>query len=268
MTDIRVATFDGPGAPPVIRKVPRPAGAGQGRADPDRRLRRVRHRPAHPQRPLAEAVAVAVHARPRAGRRDRRDRPGADPGLDRPAARGRRQGDAAAAHAVRHLLLVHALPRDRQQVPDAGLLRPLSRLRQAAASVGRLRRDGLCRPRHAARHQDLQAAGRHAAAPCSALGAADLLHPRLLPRAADRRLQGRRHGGGAGQRPDRRARGRRRAGDGGRPRDRGRRAGAAAARSVPERSAPRPRSASTTTRARPRASTPCARSSAATAPIS
>ena len=49
-------------------------GAAQGRADPDRRLRRVRHRPAHPQGPLAQAAAVAVHARTRTRRRDRRDR--------------------------------------------------------------------------------------------------------------------------------------------------------------------------------------------------
>ena len=38
-------------------------------------------------------------------------------------------------------------PAERQQVPDAGLLRPLSRLRQGAASVGRLGRICLCRSR-------------------------------------------------------------------------------------------------------------------------
>src|SRR5262249_21798155 len=34
----------------------------EGHAHPDRRLRRVRHRPAYPERSLAEAVALAVHA--------------------------------------------------------------------------------------------------------------------------------------------------------------------------------------------------------------
>ena len=82
MTTVRVATFAGPGAPPVIREVPRPAVPAQGGADPDRRLRGLRHRSAHPERPLAEALALAVHARPRARRRDRRDRAGADRGLD------------------------------------------------------------------------------------------------------------------------------------------------------------------------------------------
>ena len=61
---IRVATFDGPGR---AAGDPHGAVAGraeEGRADQDRRLRRVRHRSAHPERPLAEAAAVAVHARP------------------------------------------------------------------------------------------------------------------------------------------------------------------------------------------------------------
>ena len=120
-------------------------------------------------------------------------------------------------------------PAERQQVPDAGLLRPLSRLRQGAAPVGRLGRICLCRSRHAAGHQDLQVARRHVAAAGRAVGAADLLHPRLQPRQPRRRFHLGRHGGDPGLGPDRHSRGRGRAGDGGRARDLRRRAGRAAA---------------------------------------
>ena len=82
---------------------------------------------------------------------------------------GRLEGDDPAADAVRLLLLLRPLSAERQQVPDAGLLRALSRLRQAAASVGRLGRIRLRRSRHAAGHQGLQAARRHEPAPRRAL---------------------------------------------------------------------------------------------------
>jgi hypothetical protein len=141
MTTVRVATFRRAGGAAGDPRSAAAAGAREGGTDPDRRVRRLRHRSAHPERALAEAAALAVHARPRARGRDRRDRPGAHPRLDRPAARGRRQGHAAAAHALRHLLLVHPLPRDRQQVPHAGLL-------QAAISAsGGRRTSGAASPR-------------------------------------------------------------------------------------------------------------------------
>src|SRR3984885_13247664 len=46
----------------------------KSRADQGRRLRRLRHRSAYPERPLAEAIAVAVHARARDRRRAGRGR--------------------------------------------------------------------------------------------------------------------------------------------------------------------------------------------------
>jgi hypothetical protein len=63
MEQIRVCTYDGPGTQPVIRtvpwpKIPKKAALIQVGAW------RLRHRFAYPQRSLAEAIAVAVHARP------------------------------------------------------------------------------------------------------------------------------------------------------------------------------------------------------------
>ena len=133
-------------------------GRQKGRADQGRRLRRLRHRSAHPERALAEAAALAVHARPRARRNHRRMRRRIHRGLHEQAAQGRIESDDPAADALRPLLLLHPLSADRQQMPDAGLLRPLSRLRQGAAHVGRLGRICLCRSRDAAGHQDLQVA--------------------------------------------------------------------------------------------------------------
>ena len=246
----------------AVAENPREGGADQGR-----RLRRLRHRSAHPQRPLAEAVAVAVHARPRDRRRAGRGRLGIHRRFHEQAAQGRIEGDDPAADAVRPLLLLHPLSAERQQVPDAGLLRPLSRLRQGAASVGRLGRICLCRSRHAAGHQDLQAARRHVAAARRAVGAADLLHPRLQSRHARRRIQLGRHGRHPGLRPDRNSGGRRRAGDGRGPGDLRRRAGDAAAEAgaqVRRRGDRRHRGGR---RRRRRASRRCATSSAASAPI-
>ena len=60
--NIRVTTYDGPGADPVMREVPWPKVPPKGALIQIARLRRVRHRPAHPQGPLAQAPAVAVHA--------------------------------------------------------------------------------------------------------------------------------------------------------------------------------------------------------------
>ena len=54
-------------------------------------------------------------------------------------------------------------PRHANKCLTPVLRRPLSRLRQAAASLGRVGRDGVCRSRHAAGHEALPAAGRHAA---------------------------------------------------------------------------------------------------------
>ena len=219
-------------------------GAGECGADQDRRLRRLRHRSAHPERPLAEAAALAVHARPRDRRRHRREGRRARRGLHGQADRRRLEDHDPAADAVRALPLLRPLPRERQQVPDAGLLRALSRLRQAAAPVGRLGGVRLCRPRHAARHQDLQAAGRHAASARRARRAADLLHPRLQPGDPRRRLPMGRHRRHPGLRADRHSRRRGGAGDGRRPGDLRRRAGGAAPRSWRASSAPRRRSTS------------------------
>ena len=169
-------------------------GPGAGRADPGRRLRRLRHRPAHPQGALAEALALAVHPRPRDRRRDRREGLGVHLRLHGEAARRRLQGDDPAAHAVRTLLLLRPLPGTGQQMPDAGLLRALSRLRQGAASLGWLGRIRLRRPRDAARHEGLQAARRHVPASRRAVRAADLLHPCLQPRDEGRGLQVGRYG--------------------------------------------------------------------------
>jgi hypothetical protein len=83
MEAIRVCTYDGPGAQPVIRTVPWPKipkkGAlisEEGRLDKSRRLRGLRHRSAYSERPLAKTVAVAVRARPRDRRRAGRGRLG------------------------------------------------------------------------------------------------------------------------------------------------------------------------------------------------
>ena len=261
------APIDGPGARAghshrAVAQDPEEGGADQGR-----RLRRLRHRPAHPEGPLAETAAVAVHARPRDRRRAGRGRLGIHRGFHEQAARGGVEGDDPAADAVRPLLLLHPLPAERQQVPDAGLLRPLSRLRQGAASVGRLGRICLCRSRHAAGHQDLQASGRHVAAARRAVGAADLLHPRLQPRHPGRRVRLGRHRRDPGLGPDRHSGGRGRAGDGRRPGDLRRRAGdaAAAARAQIRRRGHRRYRAGHARRRR--GSAGCATSSAASAPI-
>src|SRR5436309_6623165 len=101
----------------------------ESRADQGWRLRRLRYRPAHPERPLAEAVAMAVHVGSRDRRRAGRGWIGIQRGLHEQAAQGGIEGDDPAVDAVRPLLLLHSLPSKRQQMPDAGVLRPLSRLR-------------------------------------------------------------------------------------------------------------------------------------------
>ena len=223
------APTHGPGAEPVIRTVPWPKVGRKaalikigacGVCGTDLHILK-----GHWPKPLPwpftlghEIGGVIVEMRPRIHRR-----------FHEQAAQGRIEGDDPAADAVRPLLLLHPLSPERQQMPDAGLLRPLSRLRQGAASVGRLGRICLCRSRHAAGHQDLQAARRHVAAAGRAVGAADLLHPRLQPRHPRRRLHLGRHGGDPGLRPDRHSGGRGGAGDGRGPRDLRRRAGRAAA---------------------------------------
>ena len=103
---------------------------------------------------------------------------------------------------VRALLLLHAPPAQRQQVPDPGLRRPLSRFRQGAASVGRLGGICLCRSRHAAGYQDLQIARRHAAAARRAVRAVDLVHPRFQPGDARWRIHLGRHRRDPGLRAD------------------------------------------------------------------
>src|ERR1700686_4534073 len=100
----------------------------EGRTDKSRRLRRLRHGSAHPEGPLAEAAAVAVHARPRNRRRAGGGRGGIKRRFHEKATHGGIEGDDPAADAVRPLLLLHSLSGKRQQVPDAGLLRALSRL--------------------------------------------------------------------------------------------------------------------------------------------
>ncbi|CAA9426466.1 MAG: Sorbitol dehydrogenase, partial [uncultured Rubrobacteraceae bacterium] len=209
--------------PRLVAHHPRGAqarGAPQGRPDPHRRLRGLRHRPPHPQRPLAPAAPLAVHARPRARRGRRRDRGRAGRGLHGPAPGGGVEGHAAPPHALRQLLLLRALPGDGQQVPHPRLLRPLPRLRQAPAPLGRVVRDGLRRPRGAAGDQDLQATRRHAAGLGRPLRAIDLVRPRLRPRPARRLFPRGRHRRHPGLRADRRPGRGRRPGDGGGPRHR------------------------------------------------
>ncbi len=75
-------------------------GSAEGCAHQDRCVRRLRHRPAHSQRPLAEAAAVAVHARARACRRHRGNRVGAHQGPHGQAHRRRLEAHAAAADAL------------------------------------------------------------------------------------------------------------------------------------------------------------------------
>src|SRR6202035_161301 len=101
----------------------------EGGLDKSRRLRRLRYRPAYPQRPLAEAIAVAVHAWPRDRRRAGGGRLGISGRLHEQKAHGRVESDDPAADALRPLLLLHPLSTKCQQMPDPGLLRPLSRLR-------------------------------------------------------------------------------------------------------------------------------------------
>ena len=182
MEQIRVATFAGPGAAPVIHEVPRPPvprnaaliqiGAC-GVCGTDLHILKG-HWPKPLPWPftLGHEIGGVIVEKGDQLTEDFMGKP-----LD-----GRLAGDDPAADALRPLPLLRPLSRERQQVPDAGLLRPLSRLRQGAAPVGRLGRACLCRPRHAARHQDLQAARRHAAAAGCAGRAAHLLHPRLQPR--------------------------------------------------------------------------------------
>ena len=181
---------------------------------------------------------------------------------------GRLEGDDPAADAVRLLLLLRPLSAERQQVPDAGLLRALSRLRQAAASVGRLGRIRLCRSRHAAGHESLQAARRHEPAPRRAVRAAHLVHPRVQSRDRGGALQVGQLGRDPGLRPDRHPGGRGRAGDGRGARDLRRRAGSAAAQAgaqIRRRGDGEHRRGEDR---RKRASRRCATSSAASAPTS
>ncbi len=267
MEQIRVCTYDGPGAQPVIRNVPWPkipkkaalikVGAC-GVCGTDLHILKG-HWPKQLPWPFTlghEIGGVLVEVGSRIRRR-----------LHEQAAQGRIEGDDPAADAVRPMLLLHPLSAKRQQVPDAGLLRPLSRLRQGAASVGRLGRICLCRSRDAAGHQDLQAARRHAAAARRIVGTADLLHPRLQSRDTSRRLHLGRHRRDPGLRSDRNSGGRRGTGDGRGPRHLRRRAGDAApgaGAQIRRRSHRRHRRGA---RRRKRASRPCATSSAASAPI-
>ena len=235
MTTVRVATFDGPGAPPVIREVPRPRVPRESGADPDRRLRRLRHRSAHPERPLAEALALAVHARPRARRRDRRERPDE---LE-PDWTGQRLEVGA------KVMLPPLMPCGTcywcTHYPETA--------NKCLTPVYYGRYLGFERPPHLwggfaeMVYVDLEAlpGTKIYKLPddmplrlARAVRAAHLVHPRVLPRAADRRLSLGSDGGDPGLGPDRRARDRRGQGDGGGPGDRGRRAGAATARALPQ----------------------------------
>ena len=62
MDQIRVATFAGPGAQPVIHTVPWP-NIPKKAAHQNRRLRSLRHRFAYLKRPLAEETSLALHTR-------------------------------------------------------------------------------------------------------------------------------------------------------------------------------------------------------------
>ena len=100
MQEIRVCTYDGPGAKPVFAPCPGRKSA-KGRADQGRRLRRLRHRSAYPQRTLAEALALALYAGARDWRRLGRGRVGIQRRLHEQAAQGRLEGDDPAADALR-----------------------------------------------------------------------------------------------------------------------------------------------------------------------
>ena len=64
MEQIRVSTFAGPGALPVIHTVPRPKISSKAALIKIGALRRLWHRSAHPKGSLAEATSLAVHPRP------------------------------------------------------------------------------------------------------------------------------------------------------------------------------------------------------------
>ena len=129
MEQIRVATFAGPGAAPVIRTVPWPkvpkkaalikVGAC-GVCGTDLHILKG-HWPkqlpwpftlGHELGGVLVEVGSAIQGR-----------------LHEQAAESRIEGHDPAVDAVRPLLLLHPLSAKRQQMPDAGLLRPLSRLR-------------------------------------------------------------------------------------------------------------------------------------------
>ena len=231
MPNVRVATFDGPGEPPVIREVPKPGCRP--------RLGSSASQPAGSAAPTSTSSGatgpgppLAVHPRPRAGGSRGGDRGGADRGLHGPAPRGGIQGHAAAAHAVWELLLLRALPRDGQQVPDSRVLWPLPRLRDAAAPLGRVGGDGLRRSRRAAGDEGLQATRRHADCSGRPLRAIDLVRPRFRPRPARRLLPRGRHRCHPGLGTDRSARRGCRPGDGGGARHRRRGSRGSSARAV------------------------------------
>jgi len=119
---IRVATFAGPGAEPVIRSVPWPQVQKNAALIPDRRLGVCGTDLHNPQGPLAQAVAVArsPSATSWAASSSRRDANSAK--IHGQAARCRLEGDDPAADAVRALLLLRALPAARQQMPDPGCI--------------------------------------------------------------------------------------------------------------------------------------------------
>src|SRR3977135_984548 len=138
MQDIRVCTYDGPGAQQVIRTVPWPkipkkaalikVGAC-GVCGTDLHILK-----GHWPKPLPwpftlghEMAGVVVEIGPDL-KTDLREQPS-----------GRRLNDyGPAVHALRRMLLLQALSRAFKSLPDAGLLWTLLRLRQGAASVGRL----------------------------------------------------------------------------------------------------------------------------------
>ena len=64
MEQIRVSTFAGPGALPVIHTVPRPKISSKAALIKIGACGVCWHRSAHPKGSLAEAASLAVHPRP------------------------------------------------------------------------------------------------------------------------------------------------------------------------------------------------------------
>jgi len=188
MEQIRVCTYDGPGAPPVIRNVPWPkipkkaalikVGAC-GVCGTDLHILKG-HWPKQLPWPFTlghEIGGLLVEVGPEFNE-----------DFMRQAARRGIEGDDPAADAVRPLLLLRSLSPERQQVPDAGLYGRYLGFDKAPhlwggwAEYVYVDLEMLPGTKVYRLPDDMSLAAR------GAVGALDLLHPRLQPRQSRRRI--------------------------------------------------------------------------------